>query len=87
MNKSAYQLVDCEFMKTHCVLWNWKTLNPDIVQCYQRFPDSLFFTHHLMYRKLPFDGPSNLSGICNGVQALIKKEVSQALYVHCLIGT
>ena len=25
-----------------------------------------------------------MRGICNGVQALVKREVSQALYVHCL---
>ncbi len=31
-----------------------------------------------------YDGASNMSGIRNGVQALIKKEASQALYVHCL---
>lgn len=31
-----------------------------------------------------FDGASNMSGIRNGVQALVKEEVSQALYVHCL---
>ena len=31
-----------------------------------------------------FDGASNMSGIRNGVQALIKKEEEHALYVHCL---
>ena len=31
-----------------------------------------------------FDGASNMSGIRNGVQALIKQEESKALYVHCL---
>ena len=31
-----------------------------------------------------FDGASNMSGIKNGVQALIKKEANKALYVHCL---
>lgn len=31
-----------------------------------------------------FDGASNMSGIRNGVQALVKKEESRALYVHCL---
>lgn len=31
-----------------------------------------------------FDGASNMSGIKNGVQALVKAEASQALYVHCL---
>ena len=31
-----------------------------------------------------FDGTSNMSGIRNGVQALIKKEEEHALYVHCL---
>ena len=31
-----------------------------------------------------FDGASNMSGVKNGVQALVKAEVSQALYVHCL---
>ena len=31
-----------------------------------------------------FDGASNMSGSKNGVQALIKKEESRALYVHCL---
>lgn len=30
-----------------------------------------------------YDGASNMSGIRNGVQALIKKEADQALYVHC----
>ena len=31
-----------------------------------------------------FDGASNMSGIRNGVQALLKKEEERALYVHCL---
>lgn len=31
-----------------------------------------------------FDGASNMSGIRNGVQALVKAEAPQALYVHCL---
>lgn len=31
-----------------------------------------------------FDGASNMSGINNGVQALVKKVESRALYVHCL---
>ena len=31
-----------------------------------------------------FDGASNMSGIRNGVQALVKSEASKALYVHCL---
>ena len=31
-----------------------------------------------------YDGAGNMSGIRNGVQALFKKEVPQALYVHCL---
>lgn len=31
-----------------------------------------------------FDGASNMSGVKNGVQALVKSEASQALYVHCL---
>ena len=31
-----------------------------------------------------FDGASNMSGIRNGVQALVKQVASQALYVHCL---
>ena len=31
-----------------------------------------------------FDGASNMSGIRNGVQALVKEEQSRALYVHCL---
>ena len=31
-----------------------------------------------------YDGASNMSGIRNGVQALIKREQSKALYVHCL---
>ena len=31
-----------------------------------------------------YDGAANMSGIRNGVQALFKKEVHQALYVHCL---
>lgn len=30
-----------------------------------------------------FDGASNMSGVRNGVQALVKREVSRALYVHC----
>lgn len=33
-----------------------------------------------------FDGASNMSGIRNGVQALIKQE-ARALYVHCLAHT
>ena len=31
-----------------------------------------------------FDGAKNMSGIRNGVQALVKNEAPQALYVHCL---
>ena len=31
-----------------------------------------------------YDGASNMSGVRNGVQALIKWEASRALYVHCL---
>lgn len=31
-----------------------------------------------------FDGAANMSGLRNGVQALMKKEQSKALYVHCL---
>ena len=31
-----------------------------------------------------FNGASNMSGVRNGVQALIKQEESRALYVHCL---
>ena len=31
-----------------------------------------------------FDGAANMSGIKNGVQALVKSEAKQALYVHCL---
>ena len=31
-----------------------------------------------------FDGASNMSGAHNGVQALVKRENSKALYVHCL---
>ena len=31
-----------------------------------------------------FDGAANMSGENNGVQALVKKEESRALYVHCL---
>ena len=31
-----------------------------------------------------FDGASSMSGIRNGVQALVKEEANQALYVHCL---
>ena len=31
-----------------------------------------------------FDGAANMSGVRNGVQALVKPEASQALYVHCL---
>jgi len=31
-----------------------------------------------------FDGASNMSGIRNGVQALIKGEEARAVYVHCL---
>ena len=31
-----------------------------------------------------FDGASNMSGIRNGVQALLKREKPRALYVHCL---
>ncbi len=34
-----------------------------------------------------FDGAANMSGVKNGVQALMKSEASQALYVHCLIST
>ena len=31
-----------------------------------------------------YDGASNMSGIRNGVQALVKQEESKALYVHCI---
>ena len=31
-----------------------------------------------------FDGASNMSGIKNEVQALVKKKANKALYVHCL---
>ena len=31
-----------------------------------------------------FDGAANMSGVRCGVQALVKKEESRALYVHCL---
>ena len=31
-----------------------------------------------------YDGASNMSGVCNGVQALVKRVANQALYVHCL---
>ena len=31
-----------------------------------------------------FDGASNMTGIRNGVQALVKQEENRALYVHCL---
>ena len=31
-----------------------------------------------------FDGASNMSGVRNGVQALIKQQQCKALYVHCL---
>ena len=31
-----------------------------------------------------YDGASNMSGVRNGVQALVKKEESRVLYVHCL---
>ena len=30
-----------------------------------------------------YDGASNMSGIRNGVQALVKKEADYCLYVHC----
>ena len=30
-----------------------------------------------------YDGASNMSGVRNGVQALMKKEVDSCLYVHC----
>ena len=30
-----------------------------------------------------YNGTSNMSGIRNGVQALVKREAKQALYVHC----
>lgn len=31
-----------------------------------------------------FDGASNMSGLHNGVQALVKRQQKKALYVHCL---
>ena len=31
-----------------------------------------------------YDGAANMSGIRNGVQALVKNESNRALYVHCL---
>ncbi len=37
-----------------------------------------------MCRGQGYDGASNMSGIRNGVQALVKKECDRALYVHCL---
>ena len=30
-----------------------------------------------------YDGASNMSGVRNGVQALVKKETGNCLYVHC----
>ncbi len=36
------------------------------------------------YRGQAFDGVANMSGVRCGVQALVKKEESRALYVHCL---
>lgn len=37
-----------------------------------------------MCRGQAYDGAANMSGIRNGVQALMKKECDRALYVHCL---
>lgn len=36
-----------------------------------------------MCRGQAYDGASNMSGIRNGVQALVKRETDRALYVHC----
>ena len=51
------------------------TIRDILIRC------SLPITH---CRGQAFDGASNMSGIRNGVQALVKKEASKALYVHCL---
>ena len=37
----------------------------------------------VMCRGQAYDGASNMSGVGNGVQALVKHEASYALYVHC----
>ena len=39
---------------------------------------------HSQCRGQAFDGAANMSGVRNGVQAQVKSEASQALYVHCL---
>ncbi len=36
------------------------------------------------WRGQAFDRASNMSGVRNGIQALVKKDADQALYVHCL---
>ena len=37
----------------------------------------------VLCRGQAYDGASNMSGIRNGVQALVKREAGRALYVHC----
>ena len=37
----------------------------------------------VMCRGQAYDGAGNMSGIRNGVQALVKREAGCALYVHC----
>ena len=38
-----------------------------------------------MCRGQAYDGASNMSGVGNEVQALVKREASCALYVHCFV--
>ena len=37
----------------------------------------------VLCRGQAYDGASNMSGVRNGVQALVKHEAERALYVHC----
>lgn len=41
--------------------------------------------HKNMLMELLFDSASNMSGIRSGVQALVKRQKSHALYVHCFV--
>ena len=84
MSKLAYQfdglILIMLFMKTHSALSNWKTLKPPtlftvikdfLIRC------SLPIT---FCRGQAFHRQGNMSGFRNGVQALMKKESSQALF-------
>ena len=61
-------------------------LNTRAITIYQQIKDILIrcCLPLSQCRGQAYDGASNMSGIRNGVQALVKQEESKALYVHCL---